>query len=53
MEHKTTHQCFVCNQNTVIGDNNFKGPESGVIQTYHCTNCGAEYELTTPEETEE
>lgn len=55
MENKTTHQCFVCNKDTVIWDTNYsskdlENPGGGAIQAYHCMNCGAEYVLTIPEE---
>lgn len=43
------HECFYCGQRSVIWDADFDFEDygyegDGIVSTFHCQNCGAEYE---------
>lgn len=53
IEDRGKFRCYSCLRSTVIWDNDFSYEDygidgNGIVQTYHCTNCGAEIEVYIP-----
>jgi len=47
------HQCFHCGCNSVVWDSDFDFSDfeyegDGIVQCFHCTNCGADIEYKIP-----
>lgn len=47
---ETVHTCYACGSSTVIWDSSFNFDEmgyegEGIVNMYHCTNCGADIEV--------
>lgn len=51
-------RCFICGHETIVWDNDFDAQdlgieEEGIVSYFHCSKCGADYEVLRIENEEE
>lgn len=52
------YKCINCGKETAVWQSTFDSDEygyevKGIVNVYHCTNCGAEIQVLVPEEVDE